>query len=106
MRTNATTQPWRALLARSAVLGAAGLFLCGFLAWLWFFPAAGPAWEAVSLGAVLAVPALAGGTWYLSRARADRRWRAALDRYVEQEEVQPTHSGRDSQARRRTHGGD
>ena len=41
----------------------------------------------VSLAAVLALAALVGITWYLSRARAKRRWRAALDRYAEQEQV-------------------
>jgi hypothetical protein len=40
-----------------------------------------------SLGAGLALAALAAITWYLSRARAERRWRAALDRYADQEEA-------------------
>jgi hypothetical protein len=40
--------------------------------------------------AVLAPAALLGLTWYVSRARADRRWRAALDRYVDREEAKRT----------------
>ena len=44
-----------------------------------------PAWQAVSLVAVLALATTVSTTWYLSRARAERRWRAAWDRYAEQE---------------------
>jgi hypothetical protein len=40
-----------------------------------------------SLAAVLAPAAIVGVTWLLSRASADRRWRAALDRYAEREQV-------------------
>ena len=40
-----------------------------------------------ALGAVLALAAVATITWRVSRARADRRWRAAQDRYADQEEV-------------------
>jgi hypothetical protein len=98
MTSHATTHPRRTALPWSAVFRAAGLFLCGFIAWLWFFPAGDSSWRGVSLGAVLAVAALAGGTWYLARARADSRWRAALDRYAEQEEAQSTHSRRDCHA--------
>jgi hypothetical protein len=51
----------------------------------------------------LALAALVGITWYASRARtrarADRRWRAALDRYAQQEQAKGTHSWRNSHAR-------
>jgi hypothetical protein len=67
--------------------------------WLWFFAAGDSAWRAVSLVAVLAVAALVGITWYLSRAHADRRWRAALDRYAQQEQAKRTYSRRNSHAR-------
>ncbi len=40
-----------------------------------------------SLAAVLAPAAIVGVTWLLSRAGADRRWRTALDRYAEREQV-------------------
>jgi hypothetical protein len=50
-----------------------------------FISAADSAWRAVSLAAVMALAALVGITWYLSRARAKRRWRAALDRYAKKE---------------------
>jgi hypothetical protein len=60
------------------------LSILGIIVWLWLFSAEGPAWGAVSLVAVLALSALAGVAWYLPRARAERRWRAALDLYGEQ----------------------
>jgi hypothetical protein len=62
------------------------LLIFGLIGWLWFASAADSAWRAVSLAAVLAVAVLVGITWYLSRARADRRWRAALDAYAKQEQ--------------------
>jgi len=34
---------------------------------------------------VLALAALVGINWYLAAARADGRWRSALDRYAEKE---------------------
>jgi hypothetical protein len=82
MTTNATTPPWQAPLAWSAVCRAARLPIFGFVGWLWFHPADDSAWGADSLVAVLALAALVGITWYLSRARAERRWWAALDRYA------------------------
>jgi hypothetical protein len=87
MRTYAADRKWRTSLARSAVFRAAGLSLFGLIVWLWLFSADGPAGRAVSLGAVPALAALAGDVWYLPRARAERRWRAALDQYVDQELV-------------------
>ncbi len=88
MRTNAAAHPWRTSLARSAVFRAAGLAIFGIVAWFWLFSADGPAWGAVSLVAILAIAGLGGLAWYLLRARAESRWRAALDRYAEQEQAQ------------------
>jgi 4-amino-4-deoxy-L-arabinose transferase-like glycosyltransferase len=87
MSTNATTHAWRTYLAWSAVFRAAGLSIFGLIIWFWLFSADGPPWRAVSLVAVLALAALAGVAWYLSRARVERRWRAALDQYGEQEQA-------------------
>jgi hypothetical protein len=56
------------------------------IGWLLFVSAAGSAWKAVALVALLALASLVGLKWYLSRARAERRWRAALDAYAKQEE--------------------
>jgi Tfp pilus assembly protein PilO len=52
-----------------------------------------------SLVGVLALAVLAGMTWYASRVRAEWRWRAALDRYAEQEEAKNTYSRRNLHAR-------
>src|SRR5260370_990290 len=71
----------------------------GLIGWLWFVSAAGSFWRAVSFGAVLALAALIGITWYLSRARADRRWRAALDAYAKQEQAKRAYSRRNFHAR-------
>ena len=86
MRTNAATHPRRAALAWWAVFPTVGLSLFGFIGWLGFASADGPAWRADPLVAVLALAAVVGSTWYLSHARAERRWRAALDRYAEQQQ--------------------
>jgi|SRR5579884_512346 len=94
MRTNAIAHPWRMSLAWSAILRTARLLIFGFLGWLWFFSADHSPWRAVSLDVALAVAALVGITWYLSRARADRRWRAALDRYAQQEQAKGAHPWR------------
>ena len=81
MRTNAAAHKWRTSLAWSAVFRAGGLSIFGLFAWLWLCSADGPALRAVSLIAAQALAALAGVAWYLPRARAERRWRAALDQY-------------------------
>jgi hypothetical protein len=94
MTTNATAHPWRMSLARSAVARAARLSIFGFSGWLWFLSADDSAWKAVPFVAVLALAALVGIMWYASRARADRRWRAALDRYAEHEWAEWTHRRR------------
>jgi 4-amino-4-deoxy-L-arabinose transferase-like glycosyltransferase len=85
MRTNAAAHEWRSSLAWSAVFRAAGLSIFGFIVWLWLFSADGPAWRTVSLVALLALAALVGVAWYLPRARVERRWRAALNHYGEQQ---------------------
>ncbi len=77
--------PRRLLPAWPVAPVTAGLFLVGCFGGLWLASAADLSWKAASLVAVLALAALAGMTWYSSRARADRRWRAALDRYAEQQ---------------------
>ena len=94
MATNATAHPWRTSPAWSAAFRAARLFIFGFIGWLWFLSADESAWRDVALVAVLALAALVGITWYAFRARADRRWRAALDRYAEQELAKRTHPWR------------
>jgi hypothetical protein len=57
----------------------------GLAGWGCFFLAVGPAWSAVSLVAVVALAALTAVAWYLPRARAERRWQVALDRYAARE---------------------
>jgi hypothetical protein len=86
MKTNAAAHTWRTSLAWSAVFRAAGLSVFGLIIWFCLF-SAGPAWRAVSLVAAQALAALAGVAWYLPRARTERRWRAALDHYGEQEQA-------------------
>lgn len=90
MTTNATAHSRRASLAWSAGARSARLLIFGLLGWLWFLSGDDSPWRAASLVAVLALAAVVGITWYLSRARADRRWRAALDRYAEQEQAKGT----------------
>jgi hypothetical protein len=71
------------------------LSIFGFIGWPWFFSARGAAWRADAPGAALALAAVIGCLWYLSRARAERRWRAALERYAEQEQAKATLPRRD-----------
>ena len=85
--------------AWSAVFRAVRLLIFGLIGWLLFVSAADSAWRAVSLAAVLAVAAFVGITWYLSRVRADRRWRAALDVYAEKEQAKRTNQRRNFHAR-------
>jgi hypothetical protein len=86
-------------MAWSAVFRAVRLLIFGLIGWLLFVSAADSASRAVSLAAVLVLAALAGITWYLSRARAERRWRAALDDYAKQEQAKRIYSGRNLHAR-------
>jgi hypothetical protein len=70
------------------------LSIIGFIGWLWLSAADGPTSKAVSLVAVQALAALVGVAWYLPRALAERRWRAALDHYAEQEQAKGTYPRR------------
>jgi len=72
----------------SAVFPAARLFDFGLLGGLWIVSPDDSPWRTVSVSAALALAVLVGITGYLSRARADRRWKAALDAYAEQEQEQ------------------
>ena len=99
MKTNETARSRRSSLAWSAVFRAVRLLIFGLIGWLWFVSAADSAWKAISLVAVLALAALVGITWYLSRARFERRWRAALDAYAEKEQAKWTYSRRNFHAR-------
>jgi hypothetical protein len=99
MTTNVAAHPWRTALAWSAVWRTAGLALVGFIGWLRCSAADAPAWRAVSLVEILVLAALVGAAWYLFRAHAEGRWRAALDRYIEREEAKIIHSRRKPHAR-------
>jgi hypothetical protein len=99
MRTTGIADTPRTSLAWSAVSRTARLSIFGFIGWFWFLWADNSAWKAVPLVAVLGFAALVGITWYASRARADRRWRAALDLYARQEQAKRTYSRRNSHAR-------
>jgi hypothetical protein len=99
MKTNVTSHSRRPSPAWSAFFRATLLFIFGLIGWLWFVSTDDSAWEGVSLAAVLALAALVGITWYLSRARAERRWRAALDAYAKQEQAKRTYSRRNFHAR-------
>ena len=99
MTTNVTARSRGMFLAWSAVFRAARLLIFGLIGWLLFVSAADSAWRAVSLASVLVLAALVAITWYLSRARAERRWRAALDAYAKQEQAKWTYSRRNFHAR-------
>jgi len=90
--------------SRSALFRSVRLFLFGLIGWLLLISKADSAWRGVSLVAVLALAALVGITWYLSRAHADRRWRAALDAYAKQEQAKGTYSRRNFHARPQSQG--
>jgi hypothetical protein len=91
MRPNTTAHPWRMSLAWSAVSRAARASIFGLIGWFWFLSSDDSARRGVALVAVLGLAALVGITWYASRARADRRWRAALDRYAELQQAKKLH---------------
>ena len=91
MKTSAIAHRPRKSLAWSAVWRAVRLSIFGFIGWLLFLSADDSARRAVALVSVLVVAAATGITWYALRARADRRWRAALDRYAQQEQAKGTH---------------
>jgi apolipoprotein N-acyltransferase len=96
MITNATTHHRRASLSMSAVFWGVGASIVGFVGWLSFSSGVGSAWKAVSL--VAASGALVGLAWYLLRERTERRWRAALDHYAEQEQAKETNPRKDSRS--------
>jgi hypothetical protein len=105
MRTSKVSFSRWLSLAWPAAIGIAGVSVVGSAGWLWFFSADDASRRAVSLGVVLALAVLLALTWYVSRIRADKRWRGALDRYVEQEQTKRTwsrrnfHAGPQSRAR-------
>jgi membrane protein YdbS with pleckstrin-like domain len=107
MTTNETVRSRGMFVGWSAVFRAVRLLIFGLIGWLWFVLATDSAWKAISLAAVLALAALVGITWYLSRVRAERRWRAALDAYAKheldayakQEQANGTNSRRNFDAR-------
>jgi hypothetical protein len=86
-------------LVWSAVGRTARLSIFGFVGWFWFISGNDSAGRAVALVAVLVLAALADVTWYAFRARADRRWRAALDRYATRELVKRAGSRKDRRSR-------
>jgi hypothetical protein len=90
MATDTMTQPRRPSLAWSAVFRAARLLAFGFLGWASLSSADDPSLKAVSLIAVLGVATTVSVTWYLSRARGERRWRAAWNGYAELEQAKRT----------------
>ena len=99
MMTNETARSRRMSLVWSAAFRTVRLSIFGLIGWLCFVSAVDSPWRAVSLAVVLALAALVGITWYLSRARAERRWRAALDAYAEREQAKRTNSRRNFHAR-------
>jgi hypothetical protein len=90
LATDTMNHPRRTSLAWSAVFRAARLLAFGFLGWVALSSTYDPALKAVSLIAVLGVAATVSVTWYLSRARAERRWRAAWNRLAEREQAKRT----------------
>ena len=99
MKNNVTARSPTISPVWSDVFRAVRLLIFGLIGWLWFVSAADSAWRAVSLAAVLALAALVGVTWYLSRIRTERRWRASLDVYAKQEQTKRTYSRRNFHAR-------
>src|SRR5712691_7177927 len=104
MKTNAIDDTGRTSKALSAVSRAFrssffGLF-GAYLFILWDNSALGtPSVIAIlALITILALAALVASAWYAFRARADRQWRAVLDRYTEQEEKKITISRRNPHA--------
>jgi hypothetical protein len=90
MATNKMTHPLRTSLAWSAVFRAARLLAFGLLGWGSLTPEVAPSLKAVLLIVVLGLTTTVGVTWYLSRARAERRWRAAWNRHAELEQAKRT----------------
>jgi hypothetical protein len=86
-------------LGWSAVRRTVRLSIFGFIGWFWFLKENDSVEKAVPLVVALVLAGLVGITWYAFRARADRRWRRALDRYGEKEEARSGLSRGTPQAR-------
>jgi hypothetical protein len=84
----------RSATVRTAIGRTARLSIFGLIAWFWFLGGSNSPWKAVGLVAVLVLAALVGLTWYALRARADRRRRAAFDRYARLEQANESQSRR------------
>jgi len=80
-----------------AAIEITGLAVIGYAGWLWIV-ATDTADRTVPLAALLVGAALLGLASYLSSARADRRWRAVLDRYAERELAKTINSRRNMHA--------
>jgi hypothetical protein len=98
MKTIEPARPRRMSLVGSTLLGVAGPFVAGLICWLWLILADVTPRKAGLIAATLALAALAGVTWQQARARAEVRWRAALDAYAEREETKGTQSRRERHA--------
>jgi hypothetical protein len=85
MKTSQTGRSRFMSLISAVSFWAAALLFMGLIVGLWFVRTDDLAWKAVPLAAVLALTAVVGITWQQSRARATRRWQAALAAYAERE---------------------
>ena len=95
MQTNAAAHQWRTSLAWSAVFRSAGLSIFGLssgVALLGGRPTLEGSFARRGSGSCR----LVGVAWYVPRARIERRWRAALDLYAEQEQAKETYPWRNS----------
>jgi hypothetical protein len=88
----------RSAIVWSAIGRTARLSIFGLTAWFLFLAGNNSPSKAVGLVAVLVLAALVGLTWYASRAGADRRRRAAFDRYARMEQAKATHSPRSTRS--------
>jgi hypothetical protein len=87
MKTSPTSRPQLRSSISSGAFWAVAVLIAGLIGGLWFELADRSAWEAVALVAVLGLTAVPGITWQQlhARARARRRWHAALAAYAERE---------------------
>jgi hypothetical protein len=76
-----TSLRWSAASGFAAMLV---MGVLGVLGWFWFRPVAGPDWQGALASAAVALAVLLVIVWR-SRARAARRWQAALAIYAERE---------------------
>ena len=85
MKNNWTSRRYPFSLIAPVAAGAAAVLAAAvLLGGLWLRPADGSAWPALLTAAALAAAAVLGVVW-LSRARAARRFHAALNAYAERE---------------------